>query len=130
MLEYDDLMQNFTEFSREIYDTYLVNPEDSSYMMLNTSWVMVFMKKDDQFGIHMAMKIHHDFERYYEHGFRIGLVDTNLDPILSDTFDQQFPVQLFILDNDTKMAYSWEYDRPPNETFSWVVNREYRKSAY
>ena len=55
MLEYDDELVNITEFSREIYDTYLVNPEDSSYMMLNTSWVIVFMKKDDMFGIQMAL---------------------------------------------------------------------------
>ena len=88
MLEYDDRLQNITEFSREIYDTYMVNPEDSSYMMLNTSWVIVFTKKDDQFGIHMALKIHDDFDEYYKHGFRIGLVDPNLDPILEDTFDQ------------------------------------------
>ena len=37
---------------------------------------------------------------------------------------------MFVLDNKTKKAYSWEYDRPPNETFSWVVNRTYRNSAY
>ena len=113
-----------------MYDTYLVNPEDSSYMMLNTSWVLIFMKKDDDFGINMAMQIHHDFDEYYKHGYRIGLVDPNLDPILSDTYDQTFPVQLFVLDNKTKMAYSWEFDRRPNETFDWVVNKEYRKSAY
>ena len=87
MLEYDDLMQNITEISREMYDTYLVNPEDSSYMMLNTSWVLVFMKKDDSFGIHMSMRIHEDFEPYYKHGFRIGLIDIGIDPILHDTFD-------------------------------------------
>jgi len=55
MLEYDDALTNITEFSREIYDTYLVNPEDSSYMMLNTSWVIIFMKKDDDFAINMAL---------------------------------------------------------------------------
>ena len=87
MLAYDDELMNMTEFSREIYDTYLVNPEDGSYMMLNTSWVIVFMKKDDPFGIAMAMQIHSDFEPYYKHGFRIGIVDPNLDPIMSDTYD-------------------------------------------
>lgn len=78
----------------------------------------------------MALQIHEDFDRYYEHGFRIGLIDYNLDPIMSDTFHRTFPCQLFVLDNDTKKAYSWEFDRMPNDTFEWVTKKMYRNSAY
>ena len=37
---------------------------------------------------------------------------------------------MFILDNDTKKAYSWEFDRPPNDTYGWITTREYRNSGY
>jgi len=34
------------------------------------------------------------------------------------------------LDNETKRAYSWEFTRPPNETWEWVQNKEYLNSPY
>lgn len=119
-----------TEFSREIYDTYLVNTEDSTYMMRNTSWLMMFTRKDTDFGIMQSMMIHEKLDTYFAAGFRCGLVDKALDDELTQTFGVSFDAQLFVLDNETQMAYSWEYDRPVNETLDWVLNRTYRNSAY
>lgn len=51
LLEYDDELINFVEISREMYDLYLVDPEDGTYRMKNSSWLIIFMAKDDPFAI-------------------------------------------------------------------------------
>lgn len=93
-----------TEFSREIYDTYLVNTEDSTYMMRNTSWLIMFTRKDTDFGIMQSMMIHEKLDTYFSAGFRCGLVDKALDDELTQTFGVSFDAQLFVLDNETQMA--------------------------
>jgi len=56
--EYDDELVNFVEMSREMYDLYLVDSDDGSYRMRNTSWMLLFMTKDDPYAIKMALEIH------------------------------------------------------------------------
>jgi hypothetical protein len=47
MLDYDEKLVNIVEISREMYDVYLVDPEDGSYRMRNSSWIIIFTSKDD-----------------------------------------------------------------------------------
>ena len=58
LLEYDDELIDFVEISREMYDLYLVDPDDGTYRMKNSSWLLLFMAKDDPFAIKMALDIH------------------------------------------------------------------------
>jgi len=74
--------------------------------------------------------MHTDHDKLWDMGWRIGLIDIHMDDELSVTYDRQFPVQLFALDNETKRAYSWEFTRLPNDTMDWVVSKDYRKSQY
>jgi len=58
LYEYDDELVNFVELSREMYDLYLVDMDDGTYRMRNTSWLILFMAKDDAYAIKMALDIH------------------------------------------------------------------------
>lgn len=98
--------------------------------MRNTSWLLLFMAKDDAYGIAMALSIHKKHDEHWDNGWRIGLIDVHIDDDISTSYDRTFPCQLFALDNETKRAYSWEFTRPPNETWEWVQNKEYLNSPY
>ena len=51
LLDYDEKLVNIVEMSREMYDLYMVDPEDGSYRMRNSSWLLLFTAKDDPYGI-------------------------------------------------------------------------------
>lgn len=88
LLEYDDELVNYVEMSREMYDLYLVDSEDGTYRMRNTSWLLLFMAKDDAYGIQMALTMHADHDKYWDMGWRIGLIDIHMDDELSVTYDR------------------------------------------
>lgn len=92
LYEYDDELVNFVEMSREMYDLYLVDPDDGSYRMKNSSWLLLFMSKDDMYGIKMALDMHAKHDDWWDKGWRIGLIDIHMDDDLSTTYDKTFPV--------------------------------------
>jgi hypothetical protein len=55
-------------------------------------------------------------------------VDVHMDDILSATYGRKFSPQLFFISNETKKAYSWEYDSDGEDILDWVLNGTYLKS--
>jgi len=51
-----------------------------------------------------------------------------MDDMVSATYDRFFSPQLFMIDNNTERAYSWEYNLEMNETLEWVQNKTYLNS--
>jgi hypothetical protein len=88
LYEYDDELINYVEISREMYDLYLVDTEDGSYRMRNSSWLILFMAKDDEYAISMALDIHSKHDAWWDKGWRIGLIDIHIDDDLSVTYDR------------------------------------------
>lgn len=88
LYEYDDELINFVEMSREMYDLYMVDQDDGSYRMRNTSWLLLFMAKDDAYGISMALSMHKRHDEHWDNGWRLGLIDIHIDDDLSTTYDR------------------------------------------
>lgn len=116
------------ELSLEIYDLYFVDPYNGKYRFRNDSWAILFMPKNDDYGMVQALLLHENYEALKARNIRIALVDIFLDDLLSATYDRKFTTQMFFLDNNTDMAYSWEYDLMPNETMRWIDDKLYLNS--
>ena len=57
-------------------------------------------------------------------------IDTNIDDILSATYDRHFNPQLFVLHNDTRKVYSWEYNMNISDSVDWILNKTYLESKH
>lgn len=56
--------------------------------MRNTSWLLLFMAKDDAYGISMALSMHKRHDEHWDNGWRLGLIDIHIDDDLSTTYDR------------------------------------------
>ena len=73
--------------SREMYDFYVVNPNNGEYIMPNQSFVVIMGVKDDINALWLGKTIHENSNLLNKHEFTLVFIDTHLDPVLEATFD-------------------------------------------
>jgi len=83
------MFANITEMSREMYDFYLIDPDNGQYIMPNQSYVILFGIKDDLHTLWWGDKISKATCLLNKHEWTTLFVDAHLDPVLAATFDKK-----------------------------------------
>ena len=89
LMAWDQVFSNVTELSREMYDFYIIDPDNGKYIMPNQSYVILFGIKDDLHTLWWGDRISKASCELNAHEFTPLFVDTQLDPALGATFDRK-----------------------------------------
>ena len=125
---FDHYMNNVTELSREMHDFYIVDPDDGTYQFPNTSYVIIMGPKDDTNTLYLGSILSHSIEELNALNIIPLFLDTRLDDIVAATYDRKFIPQVFMIDNETQKAYSWEFQDDGAAIDQWVLNKSYLAS--
>ena len=133
---WDEYIVNVTEVTQEMYAYYVVH-ESGTYMSPNTSWVMIFIQKDDNASIWLARHLNKESIHLHEKGFKAIYIDVQQDEEITMAYDFFQVPQVWVIDNETKMAYcanlttlyEW-YTEHNGTTRDFYTERHYKEHNY
>jgi hypothetical protein len=83
------MFENVTELSREMYDFYVIDPDNGRYIMPNQSYVILMGVKDDLHALWWGEMLSKATCLLNKHEWTTLFVDTRMDPALTATFDKK-----------------------------------------
>ena len=106
---YDHFLKNLTELSREMHDFYISDPDTWKYQKPESSYLILFGRKDDENALYWGSRIGERLEELNNAGVIPCFVDTHIDDIVGATYGRYFNPHLFFVYNETQTVYGWEF---------------------